>query len=353
MKKYVAMLMSMLVLTGALAGCGGGDTAAKTEEGSAATTEGEGSTEKYDKVALKLSCNGTDIANDTKTAKLFADLVKEKSGGSITVNVFPNDQLASGNMSKGLELVCDGTVDIDIHSTSIISNLDNRLMVCTLPWTFADYQAAEDVFFGEGGKFIDSVLQEKGLVYLGAVHNGFKAMTSGKRAIKKPEDLKGLKMRIPGGDFFSAFYTAFGASPQAMSWAEVFTALQQGTIDGHDNSLSTINSANVQEVQKYISISKHTYEAFTWSANKAKFDKLNPATQQLIRECVEEACKTMNKEIVDGEDALKEKFATENGCEIYEFTPEDVEIFKAVVQPVTEEYKAKYGEEACKAFGVV
>lgn len=75
-------------------------------------------------------------------------------------------------------------------------------------------------------------------------------MTNSKHPIEKPEDLKGLKMRIPGGDFFSAFYTAFGASPQAMSWSEVFTALQQGTIDGHDNSLSTINSANVQEVQE-------------------------------------------------------------------------------------------------------
>ena len=129
-------------------------------------------------------------------------------------------------------------------------------MVSTLPWIFSDYQAAEDAFYGAGGEYIDSVLQTKGLYYLGAVHNGFKAMTNSKHPIEKPEDLKGLKMRIPGGDFFSAFYTAFGASPQAMSWSEVFTALQQGTIDGHDNSLSTINSAIVQEVQKYISILK-------------------------------------------------------------------------------------------------
>lgn len=75
-----------------------------------------------------------------------------------------------------------------------------------------------------------------------------------------------------------------------MSWGEVFTALQQGTIDGHDNSLSTINSANVQEVQKYITISNHTYEAFTFTANTAKFEKLSAETQALIRQCVEEAC---------------------------------------------------------------
>lgn len=348
MKRYLAMLLAMVITVGSLAGCGGekaSDTASSGEN------KGEASAE-YDKVKLKLSCNGTDIANDTKAANLFAEKIKEKSGGAVTVTVYPNDQLASGNMSKGLELLCDGTVDLDCHSTSILANLDNKLMVSTLPWAFKDYQAAEDAFFGEGGKFIESVVSQKGLVYLGSVHNGFKAMTSGKRIIKAPEDLKGLKIRIPGGDFFSSFYTAFGASPQAMSWSEVFTALQQGTIDGHDNSLSTINSANVQEVQKYITISNHTYEAFTFTANKANFDKLNEATQNLIFECIEEACKEMNKEIVDGEAALKEKFAKENNCEIYELTEDDISKFKAVVQPLIDEYKSIYGEEACKAFGI-
>ena len=81
----------------------------------------------------------------------------------------------------------------------------------------------------------------------------------------------GLKIRIPGGDFFMDFYTAYGASPQAMSWSEVFTALQQGTIDGHDNSISTIVSNNVQEIQPYMTVSRHTYEAFTCMANTANF----------------------------------------------------------------------------------
>ena len=122
-------------------------------------------------------------------------------------------------MSKGLEMLCNGTVDLDIHSTSVISNLDNRLMVSTLPWLFSDYQEAEDAFYGEGGEYIDSILQEKGVYYLGAVHNGFKAITNSKHPIQKPEDLKGLKIRIPGGSFFSDFYSMLGASPQAMSWS--------------------------------------------------------------------------------------------------------------------------------------
>ncbi len=307
----------------------------------------------YNDVSLRLSCNGTDMANDTGMARIFAEMVNERSGGAVKVRVFPNDMLASGNMSKGLEFLCDGTVDLDIHSTSIIANLDNRMMVSTLPWVFTNYQEAEDAFFGKGGEFLTKVLAPKGVTYLGAVHNGFKAMTTSKHQIKRPEDLNGLKIRIPGGDYFAAFYSALGASPQAMSWGEVFTALQQGTIDGHDNSLSTINSANVQEVQKYISITNHTYEAFTFTANTAKFNTLNEATQQLIRDCVRDACKEMNQKIIADEETLKDKFANENGCEIYELTPEDVAAFRDAVQSVTEEYKAKYGTEACEAFNII
>ena len=193
-KRVIGLLMAACLVVGATTGCGGGSTATDTSASSAATDEAD--TEKaevvegdFDTVSLRLSCNGTDQANDTKAANLFAKLVNEKSGGKVTVTVFPNDQLAGGNMSKGLEMLCDGTVDLDVHSTSIISNLDNTLMVSTLPWIFSDYQAAEDAFYGAGGEYIDSVLQTKGLYYLGAVHNGFKAMTNSKHPIEKPVTL--------------------------------------------------------------------------------------------------------------------------------------------------------------------
>lgn len=176
-KKILALAMASAMALSLLAGCGSGND---TNTNSTGSNGGTASGPQYDKVTLRLSCNGTDLGNDTRTAKLFAEKIEEKSGGLVTVDVFPNDQLASGNMSKGLELLADGTVDIDIHSTSIIANLDNRMMVSTLPWIFADYQEAEDAFFGEGGEFLSSVLAEKGITYLGAVHNGFKAMTNSK-----------------------------------------------------------------------------------------------------------------------------------------------------------------------------
>lgn len=332
---------AILGLSVLVSGCGdSGTEQAQTDSG------------KYTKADLLLSCNGTNVANDTRAAQRFAELIKERSGGAVTVRIFDNDQLASNNQKKGLELAAIGIVDIDTHSTSIMANLDQRIMISTLPWLFADYQAAEDAFFGSGGEYLNELLQPKGLTYLGAVHNGFKAITNSKRPLHKPEDLAGLKIRIPGGQLFYEFYELFGASPQAMSWGEVFTALQQGTIDGHDNSLSTIKSANIQEVQKYITITNYTYEAFTFTANSKRFERLNPATQQLVRECIEDACREVNKLVVQEEEQIKQEFIAKNGCEVNELTPEELEAFKEKVKPLVEKYKAIYGPQACAAWGV-
>lgn len=255
-------------------------------------------------------------------------------------------------MTKGLELVMDGTVQMDIHSTSIISSIDKRLMVSCLPWTFSDYQAAEDAFFGAGGEFVSSVLAEHGLTYLGALHNGFKCMTSSKCQIKAPSDLVGQKIRTPGGDLWNGFWSALGASPQAMSWSEVYTAMQQKTIDGHDNSPSTINSANVQEVQKYITVSNHTYEAFTWSANSDWYNGLNEATQELIASCAKQACLDANKQIEDSMEEILSSWEGNGYNEIYRLSDSEIEVFKEAVASVTEQYANEYGQEACTAFGI-
>lgn len=341
MKKILALILA-LTMVFALAACGdAGDTGDNSGDASGETVE------------LILSCNGTEQGNDTRAARRFADLLEERSEGRLKVTVYNNDQLAGGDMTKGLELLTSGSVDFDVHSTSIISSLAPSAMVATLPWLFADYQEAEDCFFGTGGEYMNKILSESGVTYLGAVHNGFKLMTNSKHPIEDPEDLQGLKIRIPGGDFFMDFYSAYGASPQAMSWSEVFTALQQGTIDGHDNSISTIVSNNVQEIQPYMTVSRHTYEAFTFMANTANFtSKLSEEDQALVLECVEAACKEVNAEIVAEEEELIQQCIDENGVEFYYFTEEDVEEWRAVISDLIEEYKGVYGEEACTAFGV-
>lgn len=137
-----------------------------------------------------------------------------------------------------------------------------------------------------------------------------------------------------------------------MSWSEVYTAMQQHTIDGHDNSPSTINSANVQEVQKYITVSNHTYEAFTWSANTEWFDSLNEATQNLIRECAKQACLDANEQIEASMEEILTTWENNGFNEVYRLSDAEIEVFKEAVADVTAQYAAEYGEEACSAFGI-
>lgn len=350
MKKVLALALALCMML-ALCACGSSAPAASAPAASSSTSStAETPTAVIEKLSIDLTCNGqSDAANDCIGANLFKEYIEEKSGGNILVTIYNNDQLAGGDMTKGLELVMDGTVQIDIHSTSIISRIDNKLMVSCLPWTFSDYQACEDAFFGKGGEYVASVLAGHGLTYLGALHNGFKCMTSSKCQITCPMNLVGQKIRTPGGDLWNGFWGALGASPQAMSWAEVYTAMQQGTIDGHDNSPSTINSANVQEVQKYITVSNHTYEAFTWTANTAWLESLNEPTQALIKECAKQACLDANDIIEANMQNILDSW-TNN--EIYVLSADEIAVFKDAVKDVTARYAAEYGAEACAAFGI-
>ncbi|MFR3289384.1 MAG: hypothetical protein ACLTSG_03390 [Lachnospiraceae bacterium] len=106
--------------------------------------------------------SGTDQGNDTRSAKRFKELIEEETNGRITINIINNDQLAGGNMTSAIELLTGGGTDIDIHSTSIISSIAPEAMVCTMPWLFSDYQAAEDAFFGAGGEYMTELLQHQG-----------------------------------------------------------------------------------------------------------------------------------------------------------------------------------------------
>lgn len=149
-KKIFTMLMicSLIFMTG----CG------NTEQ--ADRKEGE-----YQKIKLVMTCNGTNIATDSKTCQKFAEWVSEASNGNIQIDVFANDQLAGGNMSKGVEMIADGAVDLAAYASGVISVLDEKLLICTVPWTFNNYQEARRIIDDTGGKYYASRLGDKGLTY--------------------------------------------------------------------------------------------------------------------------------------------------------------------------------------------
>lgn len=339
-KKILAIFVGAMLTASCLTGCG------------SSTTEGEtNSDSEYPKLNLSMAVNGTDTQIDTLVAQKLAGLVEERSGGNIVIDVFPNDTLAGGNATKGIEYICAGSTDLAAYATSTLSTIDQYLNIATMPWTFDSYDQAAEVIATTGGEYYTERLAAKGITYLGAFHNGFRQLTNSKRSVTTPEDLKGLKIRIPGSEIYMAFWQAVGASPTSMSWSEVFTAIQQGTIDGQENGVPITNSAKMYEVQDYMTIWNYCYDADLIIANQSVWESLDEKTQQLLSECIEEACTWGNEKIVQDEQDLLTEFKY-YGMQIDTLTDEQLEPFKELIKEPMAKIKAKYGKEACEAFGI-
>ncbi|MCR4443319.1 MAG: DctP family TRAP transporter solute-binding subunit [Peptococcaceae bacterium] len=343
MKKIFVLFTLMTLVMTILVGCGSKGSSSADSSGS-----------KYEKLKLKMSTSGTDKGIDAIAGKYMANKVKELSGGNIIIDVYPNAQLTGGNQAKGPELLAQGgSFELGCFSGANLSSLDERFQTHQIPFTFASYAEAIEKMDSTGGKYYAKILDEKGIVYLAGMHNGLRQLTNSKREIKAPEDLKGLKIRIPSGEVGIKVFKTFGADPVAMNWSEVFTALQQGTIDGQENGYQTLYSAHIHEVQKYLTEWNWQYDGWWFVANKKSWESFSQDTRGLLMQCAIEAAKYGRDYLEKQEKEIKQIIAKDYGVKITELSPEKLQVFKDAVQPVRKYFIEKYGEEACKAWGVI
>lgn len=336
--KVTAIIISVLILSTTLVGCGNKD---------ATLSSGKGS--KKGKVELKMSVTSADGSTWTKGAEKFAELVKEKTDGAVEVKVYPNEQLSGGNQGKGVEMLRNGSIDISFHSNIIYSIMDERFGVISLPWLLPDHETVDAKLNGTGGEVINEILDEIGIVGLGFGENGFRQITNSTRAIRTPEDMEGLKIRIPGIKMYISLYKALGADPIAMNFAEVFTSLQQKAIDGQENPTDIISSSKLYEVQNYLSVWNYSYDAIILGMNKEKFNSFDEEIQQALREAAQEACEyqvQLNRELEEEQLAMFE----EKGMEVLRLTPEEIAAFQDKMGPVYEEYESIIGKDLIDAF---
>ncbi len=339
--KQKSRVILLLVLSCALllAGCG----ASGANEG--------GANSEYQKIRLVMAVNGTNTQIDSRVAYYFAELVEERSGGNVTVDVFPNDQLAGGSATKGIEMVAQGSVDIAAYATCTLAVIDSQLPVATIPWSFDSYAEARQVIDSTGGEYYAQRLAAKGLTYLGSFHNGFRQITNSKTVVDDPSDLKNLKIRVPGSEVYMGFFRALGADPTSMNWSEVFTAIQQGTIDGQENGASVTSTAKMDEIQKYMTIWNYSYENDLFIANTKIWESLQPETRQLLTDCAKEAC-NWGRDALEAEEAdILARFAA-NGMEITYLNDEQKAAFAAAISDWKGGMIERFGEHACSAFGI-
>ena len=348
MKKVIALVLAAVLCAAMLAGCG---SSAPASSAPAASGSASSDAPKYEKLTLTMAVNGTDTQVDSRVANHFKELVEAETDGAITIEVFPNDQLAGGSSSKGVEMVADGSTDIAAYATVALSVLDLKLGIALVPWTFSSYTQAREIIDATGLDFYNSVLNEYGLTAVGSFHNGFRQLSNNVRPVTTPDDLKGLKIRVPGGEIYMSFFKEFGADPTNMNWGEVFTALQQGTIDGQENGVSVTSTSGVLEVQDYVTIWNYSYENDLIVFNSALWDTLSADTQAMLTEKAVEAC-NWGRDIVEAEhDQLIEDFRAK-GVQVDVLTEEQIDAFKSRVTDFCQGFYEKYGEEACKAFEI-
>ncbi len=310
-----------------------------------------GSAEEYQPVRLVMEINGTDKGIDTTTARRFADLVKEASGGNVTIEIYPKDQLAGGNTTKGVAMLADGSVDLAAYTSGNLSMLNPRLAVATLPWAFENFETAGAAIDEGGGAYYEKTLAEQGIIYLGYVHNGMHQISNRVWPVRTPEDLKFLKIRISGNVARFQFFASLGALPVPMSWSELPAALRQGVVDGYETGFIMSHSAELEQYTKYTTVLNYAYETYLFIANSKAFDQLEPKTRQLLRDKADEACAWGRREIARQEEDSRQIFV-ENGIVVTELSAEERDAFKEKSRDIVKYLKREYGEEACRAFGI-
>lgn len=263
-------------------------------------------------------------------AVMFKEKVEERSNGDITVTLYPDGQL--GKDGTVLDALKSGSIEMSIPS-SILATKSPEFGVFDIPFLFKDRSKVEEIANGDiWHKDLKPLLHQHGLVGLGFWENGYRHITNNERPINTPEDLKGLKLRVPDSAIRVAMFKELGANPTPMDLSEVFTALQQGVVDGQENPLPTIKGANLQQAQKYLSITNHVYTPVYLVSSKKWYDKLSTEHQELLTEIAEEVGNEIRKEGEAIDNAIIEEFK-EAGLEV---NVADVQAFKEKTKPILE-----------------
>ena len=336
MKKVIIAVVSLVAVMHLLIGCKEAKNQADSE---------------YKKVRLVMTANGTDEGIETLTARRFIKNVEEESGGMVQIEYYPNDEMTGGNTNEAVRSVMEGAVDIGGYVTGTLSMIDERLEVGTIPWAFKDYKEARRVIDESGAQYYEKILGEYGLVYIGSTHNAFRQLTNNVREVRKPTDIKGLKIRVLGGEVYRSVFKELGAEAVPLGWSELKVAIKQGVVDGQENGFFLMHSGELEKIQKYMTIWNYVYENYLFVVNKKTYDQLDAKTQKLLKEKMKEACEWSRDYLEAEEQKIRKEFERE-GVEIVELKEEELKEFQEQVKELRERLTAKYGEEACKAFGI-
>lgn len=282
--------------------------------------------------------HGADPGNPrTFAAESFAKAVKEDTNGRISVQVQGSEQL--GSDVEMLQSVRSGSLHISANSQGPLSSLVPETSLIGLPFLFDSTEQAYQVLDGEGGDKLAKLAEAKGFKVLAWWDNGIRHITNSKRAITKPADVAGVKIRTPEDPMTVDIFTALKGNPTPLAFGELYLALRQGTVDGQENPLVNIVSAKLNEVQDHLALTGHKYEVTPLVMNLDAWNSLTDADKKAVQQAADDARDEQRKLMQEQELQLRDKLAAD-----MKITEPDVAAFRKATQGVYDKWEAKFPE---------
>ena len=269
----------------------------------------------------------------------FANDVKKETEGRVTIQLYPSGQL--GNEKDMVEGLTFGTVDGGLIGGGSFQSIDPKFGIEALPYAWPTHEAAYKAFDGKLGKYLFDLLGKKGIVGLAWWENGFRHISNNKKPVVKPEDLKGLKLRVTPDKMRLDTFKLLGAAPMAINFGELYSALQQGVVDGQENPYAIIYSNAFNEVQKYLSKSGHIWGSAVLCVNSDVWNKLSAKDKETVRKLAQKWCAAQRKETIKEENEFLDKLKAK-GMKVNDV---DKAAFQKAVQPVWKSYESTFGKE--------
>lgn len=293
-------------------------------------------------INLRLAWLSADSPNDpyAVTANAFKEEIEKAMPDRVSVSLFPNRQL--GDDREILEGMQFGTIDMGVITNAVVANVEASYQVLDLPFLFGNAEQAHAFLDGPLGEELAKNLSQHQVVSLGAAEGGFRNMINNTRPVKTPADVSGVKYRTMQNPVFIDMFNSLGGSPVPMPWGEVFTAMQQGTVDGLEIPSAVVAANKFSEVTRYLSQTRHTYSAIHLLMSEATYNRLPEDVRQAVVDAAKSAIAAQRKTVGEQEREIIASLEAA-GMEINEI--EDVAPFREAVQQVYTNFEASIGAD--------
>jgi tripartite ATP-independent transporter DctP family solute receptor len=278
-------------------------------------------------------------------AKKFGELVEAKSGGKIKVRLFPSGQL--GGDLQTVSAIQGGTIDLTVLNAGLLVGQVKEFGLFDLPFLFESGKEADAVVDGPFGRKLSETLPAKNLVPLGFWELGFRNLTNSRRPVTKLEEIQGLKVRVVQSPLYIDLFNTLGANAVPLPFPELYTALEQKTVDGQENPVTLINTSKFYEVQKHLTLTRHTYNPQIVVFSKRVWDRLDAEEKKLIEDAAQEA-KVFQRAFSREQETKALNAVKAAGMQVVELSAAEIGRIRDKVQPVVKKFSEGVNESIVK-----